>query len=271
MAIEYFCCYHSYLEAMEQLNDAERGRLFTACLTYSKTGEAPELRGNERFVFPAFRSQIDRDNANYEEKCRKQSANARKRWDAAASDGMPNDANNAKKKEKANTKTNTIPPLPPDGGKPPEPERPEVDVSCLSPPRPCVPYDAIMELYNKTCRSLPRINEMTDARKKAVRSRFTKGYTMQDFEALFNKAEASSFLNGTNGRGWSANFDWLIKEANMVKTLEGNYDNKATRGRKEPIPSWVAGSLEQEAVKRMMATAGVGSGLTDCAEKQNKT
>ena len=29
-----------------------------------------------------------------------------------------------------------------------------------------------------------------------------------------------------------------------------------TRGRKEPIPSWVAGSLEQEAVKRIMATAG---------------
>ena len=43
MAREYFCCYHSYLEVMEQLNDAERGRLFTACLEYSKTGEAPEL------------------------------------------------------------------------------------------------------------------------------------------------------------------------------------------------------------------------------------
>jgi hypothetical protein len=104
MAREYFCCYHSYLEAMEQLNDAERGRLFTACLTYSKTGEAPELRGNERFVFPAFRSQIDRDNANYEEKCRKQSANARKRWDAAACDGMPTDAKHAKTKEKEKEK-----------------------------------------------------------------------------------------------------------------------------------------------------------------------
>ena len=67
MAREYFCCYHSYLEVMEQLNDTERGRLFTACLTYSKTGEVPELRGNERFVFPSFRSQIDRDNANYKE------------------------------------------------------------------------------------------------------------------------------------------------------------------------------------------------------------
>jgi hypothetical protein len=104
MAIEYFCCYHSYLEALEQLNDAERGRLFTACLMYSKTGEAPELRGNERFVFPAFRSQIDRDNANYEEKCRKQSANARKRWDAAACDGMPTDAKHAKTKEKEKEK-----------------------------------------------------------------------------------------------------------------------------------------------------------------------
>lgn len=61
MAIEYFCCYHSYLEAMEQLNDAEKGRLFTACLQYSMTGEAPQLSGNERYVFPTFKSQIDRD------------------------------------------------------------------------------------------------------------------------------------------------------------------------------------------------------------------
>ena len=108
MAREYFCCYHSYLEAMEQLNDAERGRLFTACLTYSKTGEAPELRGNERFVFPAFRSQIDRDNANYEETCKKRSKSASMRWDANdanASKCMQSDANDAKEKEKEKEKT----------------------------------------------------------------------------------------------------------------------------------------------------------------------
>lgn len=108
MAREYFCCYHSYLEVMEQLNDTERGRLFTACLTYSKTGEAPELRGNERFVFPAFRSQIDRDNANYEETCRKRSKSASTRWnakDANASKSIPDDANDAKEKEKTKEKT----------------------------------------------------------------------------------------------------------------------------------------------------------------------
>ena len=65
MAVEYFCAYHSYLDALEPLTDAERGRLFVACLKYSKSGEVGHLSGNERFVFPVFRGQIDRDNAKY--------------------------------------------------------------------------------------------------------------------------------------------------------------------------------------------------------------
>ena len=69
MAREYFNAYHSYLEAIEPLNDAERGRLFTACLFYSMTGEVPELRGNERFVFAGMKSQIDRDSKQYENRC----------------------------------------------------------------------------------------------------------------------------------------------------------------------------------------------------------
>ena len=74
----YFCAYHSYLEAMEPLNDAERGRLFTACLTYSMTGEVPRLTGNERFVFPSLRGQIDRDNQRFAELDRKQAENGSK-------------------------------------------------------------------------------------------------------------------------------------------------------------------------------------------------
>lgn len=93
MALESFNAYHSYLKAMEPLNDAERGRLFTACLQYSMTGEAPELRGNERFIFPSMAAQIDRDKEKYEEKCKKQSERAKKRWDASACHGMPMDAN----------------------------------------------------------------------------------------------------------------------------------------------------------------------------------
>ncbi len=69
MAREFFCAYHSYLKSIEPLNDAERGRLFTACLEYSATGAAPDLRGNERFVWPTIREQIDRDAAKYESHC----------------------------------------------------------------------------------------------------------------------------------------------------------------------------------------------------------
>ena len=65
MAREYFCAYHSFLKSIEPLNYAERGRLFTACLEYSMTGEVPELGGNERFLFPMMKEQIDRDNERY--------------------------------------------------------------------------------------------------------------------------------------------------------------------------------------------------------------
>ena len=67
MALEYFCAYHSYLDAMEPLTDAERGRLFVACLEYSKSGATRHLSGNERFIFPMLRAQIDRDKAAYQE------------------------------------------------------------------------------------------------------------------------------------------------------------------------------------------------------------
>lgn len=51
------------LDAMELLGDAEKGRLFTALLVYGKTGEATQLGGNERFLFPMMRARIDKDKA----------------------------------------------------------------------------------------------------------------------------------------------------------------------------------------------------------------
>lgn len=115
MAREYFPAYHSYLEAMEALTDDERGRLFTACLLYSKTGEAPQLSGNERYVFPSFRAQIDRDTKNYSDFSASQSEKAKKRWNAAACTGISGNAEHAKEKEKEKEKEN-IPPISPQWG-----------------------------------------------------------------------------------------------------------------------------------------------------------
>lgn len=89
-----------------------------------------------------------------------------------------------------------------------------------------VPYQEIMDLYNATCVSYPRCKSMSEARKKAIRARFNAGYTLDDFRVLFTKAEASSFLKGKNNRNWSATFDWMLKDANMSKVLDGNYDDR---------------------------------------------
>lgn len=87
-------------------------------------------------------------------------------------------------------------------------------------------FTTIRELYNSVCGSYPRLVKMSDTRKKAVNARLKSGYTLDDFKALFEKAEASSFLKGGNNRNWSATFDWLITDGNMAKVLDGNYDDK---------------------------------------------
>ena len=80
MSREYFHAYHSYLKSIEPLSDAERGRLFTACLIYSMTGEEPELRGSERFLFPTIREQIDRDRKAYDKACKQNRQNIIRRY-----------------------------------------------------------------------------------------------------------------------------------------------------------------------------------------------
>lgn len=64
---KYVKAYYDWLDVMEALSDGERGRLITAVLTYARDGVLPSLSGAERYVFPAIRSQIDRDMKSYQE------------------------------------------------------------------------------------------------------------------------------------------------------------------------------------------------------------
>lgn len=91
--------------------------------------------------------------------------------------------------------------------------------------RESIDYQKIVNMYNDTCVSFPRFKTLSDSRKKSIKARFKSGYTYEDFENLFKKAESSSFLKGANNRNWSATFDWLIKDSNMAKVLDGNYDS----------------------------------------------
>lgn len=87
-----------------------------------------------------------------------------------------------------------------------------------------VDYELIARMYNDTCVSFPRLTTLSDARKKAIKARLNK-YSIEDIQRAFTLAEASDFLKGNNGRNWSANFDWIIKDTNIAKILDGNYNN----------------------------------------------
>lgn len=89
-----------------------------------------------------------------------------------------------------------------------------------------VQYKEIADLYNQYCTSFPKLKSLSEARKKAIKARLNSGYNLEDFEKLFKLAEESSFLKGKNDRNWRATFDWLIKDSNMAKVLDGNYSNK---------------------------------------------
>lgn len=73
--IPYVCLYSRYLQTLAPFTDEERGRIMTAMLTYSTTGEMPEYEGNERYIWPTIQAQIDRDASVYQEKCAKNRAN----------------------------------------------------------------------------------------------------------------------------------------------------------------------------------------------------
>lgn len=107
----------------------------------------------------------------------------------------------------------------------------------------------VMHLYSELCVSMPRHPRMTASRSAAIRE-LLKIYSMEDLREAFRMADESDFLRGINDRGWKADFDWLMKPANLAKVLSGKYDNK-----KASVPTGASGQLgeaELEAIQRVL-------------------
>lgn len=86
-------------------------------------------------------------------------------------------------------------------------------------------FNQIVDLYNTICKSLPEVKARTSISLMNMVNDRLEQYSLKDFETLFEKAEASTFLTGKNKRGWLARFDWLIENENMANVLNGKYDN----------------------------------------------
>ena len=79
----------------------------TAMLNYASTGEEPQFEGNERFIWPTIKAQMDRDSAAYHEKCATNAKNGklggrpRKQTVCAETERFSEKPKKAKEKENA--------------------------------------------------------------------------------------------------------------------------------------------------------------------------
>jgi hypothetical protein len=95
-------------------------------------------------------------------------------------------------------------------------------------------YEEIEEFltaYNNIS-SLPKAIKLTETRKKHIQARI-KEHGLETCIQALNKIKASDFLSGKNNQGWKPNLDWIVNQSNMIKILEGAYDNKKGGGDKK--------------------------------------
>lgn len=88
-----------------------------------------------------------------------------------------------------------------------------------------IDYSLVLEKFNHSCQHLPQVKVMTDSRRKSIKARIEE-FDLETLFAVFELAGESDMLNGVNDRGWKASLDWILKPANFVKIMEGNYANK---------------------------------------------
>jgi len=93
-----------------------------------------------------------------------------------------------------------------------------------------VPFAKIIDLYHQKLPQLPAIQKMTKARQGVIKQRWKSGDlpALENWENFFDYISQSDFLMGraaaSNGRPpFVANLEWVTKESNYTKILEGKY------------------------------------------------
>ena len=252
-----FILYTSDYQLIEGLTDEQLGQLTRALFIYARDGEVINLEPVVRMAFVFIKDKIDRNQQKYQKKCERNRENIRKRWNKS-------NTNNTKENERIPNDTSVYERIPNDTtrylydsdsdsdsdsdvSKETDNNIPSKEGSSISenpkvdPARRCAKIDfaAIKEYWNtkhdQSGSTMRRLTLMSDQRKSNVRARIREyGGDVQKVYTAIDKAMASDFMNGKNGKGWVASFDWMMCPSNFPKVLEGNYDNEQPAGNQQP-------------------------------------
>ena len=239
--LPYVCLYARYLDTLEPFTDAERGRIMTAMLSYSIFGEIPVFEGNEKFIWPTIKAQIDRDAEAYQKRCERNRANGSK-------GGRPkNQTDNAETEKterfseepkKANTNTNTNTNTKSNNKK---------DSHTL--------FQSLISAYN-----IPENLRAKMAEWITYKTERKEPYKEQGMKSLLRQIENNCLQYGDQAvcdlidESMASGWKGIIFD----RLKQNNASNNRQHGRKEKLPSWYtkpfeAGAAEQENIRRLMA------------------
>jgi len=199
------------LDILDDLTNGQAGVLFKAIKAYQK-GEDFPLDSIVKIAFSPFKNQFIRDDEKYIKTCERRAiagAKGGKQKVANASNSKQKVANladtNNKNKNKTNNKNDNY----------------SKDICQL-----------ITDEYNDKLSELGTVKVLSDKRKAHIKAsikqfknsehNFSK---LETWSRLFDYISGSDFLMGITS-DWSASFDFIINKSNLLKIVEGQYDNK---------------------------------------------
>ena len=255
-----FILYTSYYAIIEGLTDEQLGQLTRAIFLYARDGKIIKLDPVVRMAFVFIKDNIERNQDKYQAKCEKnrQIALERERKKREAREKADNtNVHERSRTCENNTNVHERSPYDNDNDNDNEydndvsketdnniPSKEGLSISenpKVDPARRCAKIDfaAIKAYWNtkhdQSGSAMRRLTLMSDQRKSNVRARIREyGGDVQKVYKAIDKAMASDFMNGKNGKGWVASFDWMMCPSNFPKVLEGNYDNEQPAGSQQP-------------------------------------
>lgn len=230
-----FIFYRSFWDGIKNLPEEVKIDVITCIMEYALNGVEVDTDNKiSKSVFTLIKPQIDANNKKYE--------NGKK-------GGRPNNQTKTKTKPNDNQEITTekpndnqteteVEPKEKDKVKEKEKEKDndkdkeEIDSNVPSGEEtsPRVNYKEIVDKYNSILGGkLPKVQSLTEKRKKAIRARISE-HGIESIDKVLENVLKSRFLTGYNNRGWSADFDWIFCPSNYVKILEGNYNDLVKSG-----------------------------------------
>lgn len=225
-----FIIYNDWYDSIKSLSDERLGALLRAMFAFNRGEDLPELDEGVSMAYSFIESAFSRDKEKYQQMSKKRTEAINSRWEKQRKNDSDSNLNECIQNIQKNTNDT-------DNDNVNDSDSVSVNDSdnvndiknilsstCVD-THSCIDYQYVVDVFNSICVSLPKVQKLTNKRKKKIKSMLA---LLNDLsvDEYFGMAESSDFLTGRNGSNWRCSFDWLIQSSNITKVIEGNYKNK---------------------------------------------